>query len=181
MTCDHPCSFTWQDFLNMPMHMCTFTYAYLCMNMYVCDIDHILCIIDITYMSYYMIHIRHLSCSHGALLTFHAMSRMPNRNSIRKEMLALTYHGKGAVCLSQFYCYEEMPWPQRLLQKKAFNPAWLTLRGLVHYCHDEKHGSTQANLVLEKQQRFLHLRRQCGEGEALGLAWVFETSKPRPQ
>ena len=30
-------------------------------------------------------------------------------------------------------------------------------RGLVHYHYDRKHGSIQADMVLEKELRFLHL------------------------
>jgi hypothetical protein len=33
----------------------------------------------------------------------------------------------------------------------------LQLRGSVHYLHHRKHGSMQADMVLEKELRFLHL------------------------
>jgi hypothetical protein len=32
-----------------------------------------------------------------------------------------------------------------------------SLRGLVHYCHSKKHGSMQADTVLGKELRVLHL------------------------
>ena len=43
------------------------------------------------------------------------------------------------------------------LIKKAFNLGWLaySFRGSVHYDHEEKHGSMQADVVLEL--RVLHL------------------------
>ena len=36
---------------------------------------------------------------------------------------------------------------------------------LVHYCYGENHGSTQANMVLEKELRVLHLESQAAEGD----------------
>jgi hypothetical protein len=36
-------------------------------------------------------------------------------------------------------------------------------RGLFFYCHDEKHGGMQADVVFEKELRVLHL--QATEGE----------------
>lgn len=35
-----------------------------------------------------------------------------------------------------------------------------SLRGLAYYCHGEKHGGTQADLVLEKELRVLPLDPQ---------------------
>jgi hypothetical protein len=34
---------------------------------------------------------------------------------------------------------------------------WLTVSGLVHYYHNRKHGSLQADMVLEKELRVMHL------------------------
>jgi hypothetical protein len=41
--------------------------------------------------------------------------------------------------------------------------AGLQFRALIHYCHGRKHGSTQADMVLEinSQKFFLHLRLQA--------------------
>ena len=39
-----------------------------------------------------------------------------------------------------------------------------TLRGLVHDCHGRKHGSMQADMMLEKELRVLHLDPQAAEG-----------------
>ena len=53
------------------------------------------------------------------------------------------------------------------------------LRGLVHYHHGGKHGSVQADMVLE-EQRVLHLDLQATEGDYVtgsGLS-IHETSKP---
>ena len=47
-------------------------------------------------------------------------------------------------------------------------------RGSVHY-HAEKHGSMQADMVLEKELRVLHPDLQAAGSE---LAWASETSKP---
>ena len=41
-----------------------------------------------------------------------------------------------------------------------------SVRGLVHYCHGEKHGSVQADMVLEKELRVLHLDPQAAEVKA---------------
>ena len=56
--------------------------------------------------------------------------------------------------------------------------AGLQFRGLVHY-QGRKHGSVQADTVLEEELRGLHpdLRQVA---ESLSLAWAFETSKPTP-
>jgi hypothetical protein len=40
-------------------------------------------------------------------------------------------------------------------------------RGLVHYHHGRKHGSVQANMVLEKELRFLHVDPQASEGDCV--------------
>ena len=50
--------------------------------------------------------------------------------------------------------------------------AGLQFRGLVHYHHGRKHGSVQADMVLEKELRVLHLDRQAAgtKSEPLGLA-----------
>jgi len=39
------------------------------------------------------------------------------------------------------------------------------LRGSVHYHHGGKHGSVQADVVLEKELRALHLDPQAAEGD----------------
>ena len=39
-----------------------------------------------------------------------------------------------------------------------------SLRGSVHYHHGGKHGSMQADMVLEKELRVLHLDLQAAEG-----------------
>ena len=40
-------------------------------------------------------------------------------------------------------------------------------RGLVYYQHGRKHGSTQADMVLEKELRILHLDLQATGKERL--------------
>ena len=47
-----------------------------------------------------------------------------------------------------------------------------SFRGLVHYHHGRKHGSVQADMVLEKELRVLHLDLQAAgtKSEPLGLA-----------
>ena len=40
-------------------------------------------------------------------------------------------------------------------------------RGLVHYHHSRKHGSIQADMVLEKELRVLHLDPQAAEGDCV--------------
>ena len=40
-----------------------------------------------------------------------------------------------------------------------------SFRGLVHYHHDGKHGGLQANIVLEKELRVLHLDLQAAGRE----------------
>ena len=42
-------------------------------------------------------------------------------------------------------------------------------RGLVHYHHGGKHGSLQADMVLEKELRVLHLDQQAAEGDCVPL------------
>ena len=39
--------------------------------------------------------------------------------------------------------------------------ASLQFRGLVHYCHGKNHGAEQANMVLEKKLKVLHLDLQA--------------------
>jgi hypothetical protein len=41
-----------------------------------------------------------------------------------------------------------------------------SIRGSVHYHHGRKHGSIQADMVLEKETRFLHLDLKAGEDSA---------------
>jgi hypothetical protein len=45
-----------------------------------------------------------------------------------------------------------------------------SFRGLVHYCHSKKYGGMQANMVLEKESRAVHLDPQQKESAALALA-----------
>jgi hypothetical protein len=42
-----------------------------------------------------------------------------------------------------------------------------SFRGLVHYHHGGKHGFVQADMVLEKELRVLHLDLQEAEGECV--------------
>jgi hypothetical protein len=44
-----------------------------------------------------------------------------------------------------------------LIKKKNLIGAGLQFRGLVHCHHDRKHGSLQADMVLERQLRILYL------------------------
>ena len=39
-------------------------------------------------------------------------------------------------------------------------------RSLVHYCHGGKHGSTRADVVLEKEMRVLYLDREAAGRES---------------
>ena len=47
-----------------------------------------------------------------------------------------------------------------------------TFRGLIHYRHGGNHGTMQADMLLEKELRVLHLDRQAAgrESKPLGLA-----------
>ena len=64
--------------------------------------------------------------------------------------------------------------------KKTFN--WGLAHdfiGLVHYHHGRKHGSMQADTVLEKELKILHLDPQAAGRECnTGQAWASETSEP---
>jgi hypothetical protein len=46
----------------------------------------------------------------------------------------------------------------------------LEFRGLVHYCHCEKHSSILADMSLEKELRVLHLDLNSVEGDCVILA-----------
>jgi hypothetical protein len=57
-----------------------------------------------------------------------------------------------------------------------------SFRDLVHYHHGKQHGSVQADMMVEKELRVLHLDPQS----ALGLAWTWDPksyshSDTRPQ
>ena len=57
---------------------------------------------------------------------------------------------------------------RQLLQRKTFHWGWLTsFRGLVCRHHGKKHGSVQADMVLEKELRVLHLYLQAAEGDCV--------------
>ena len=53
-----------------------------------------------------------------------------------------------------------------------------SFRGLVYYQHVRKHGSTQADVVLEKELRVLHLDPQAKETERDTLV-RFEHLRPK--
>ena len=57
-------------------------------------------------------------------------------------------------------------------KEKHLIGAGLQFRGAVHYQHGRKHGSVQADMVLEKELRVLHLDQQTTERDSkpLGLA-----------
>ena len=57
--------------------------------------------------------------------------------------------------------------------------AGLQFRGSVHYHHGRKHGSIQADMVLEKELRVMHLHVHAAEGDCVSH-WVEggHTSKP---
>ena len=48
---------------------------------------------------------------------------------------------------------------------KHLTGAAYNLRGLVHYCHGENHGSEQVDMKLEKGLRVLHFNLQAVEGD----------------
>jgi hypothetical protein len=54
-----------------------------------------------------------------------------------------------------------------------------SFRGSVHYLHGGKHGSVQADMVLEKKLRVLHLDLKAAEGDRFTLARLepYETLK----
>ena len=54
---------------------------------------------------------------------------------------------------------------------KHFRVAQLQFRGLVHYHHGGKHGSTQAAMVLEKEPRVLHLDPLVAEITVCCTGW----------
>jgi hypothetical protein len=47
-------------------------------------------------------------------------------------------------------------------KRRHFTGVVYSFRGLVHYHHGRKHGSMQADMVLEKELRVLHLDLQAG-------------------
>ena len=52
-------------------------------------------------------------------------------------------------------------------------------RGLVHYCRDGKHRGVQADMVLEKELKVLHLNRQAEDsGRERHWTWL-EPLKPQ--
>lgn len=57
-----------------------------------------------------------------------------------------------------------------------------SFRGLVHYHHDDKHGSVQADMVLEEELSILQPEQQTAgrETESVDLALAVETSKSPP-
>jgi hypothetical protein len=57
-------------------------------------------------------------------------------------------------------------------------------RGFVHYHHGRKQGSVQADMVLEKELRGLHLDLQAAEGGTMfltGQSWSIGDHKVHPQ
>jgi hypothetical protein len=46
-------------------------------------------------------------------------------------------------------------------KEKQLSGAGLQFRGLVHYHHGRKHGTVQADMVLEKELRVLHFEPQA--------------------
>jgi hypothetical protein len=68
-----------------------------------------------------------------------------------------------------------------LIKESIYLGLAYSFRGLVHYHHCVKHISTQADMVLEKELRVLHLALQAaGETATLSMAWASETSKLAP-
>ena len=53
-----------------------------------------------------------------------------------------------------------------------------SFRGSVYYHHGGKHGSMQADMVLEKELRVLHLDPQAAGRVTQGLTQAFEITKP---
>lgn len=60
--------------------------------------------------------------------------------------------------LSQFgfYCLEKTPWPRQLFKRTTANWDWLHFQRSVHYEHGRKHGSIQADSMLEQDVGILH-------------------------
>ena len=54
----------------------------------------------------------------------------------------------------------------KYLYKKYFIEAGFQFRDLIHY-HGRKHGSVQADMVLEKELRVLHVDAQIAEGDCV--------------
>ena len=50
---------------------------------------------------------------------------------------------------------------------KHFIGTTYSFRGLVHYCHGEKHGGMQAEMVLEKELSILHFDLQVAEEDCV--------------
>jgi hypothetical protein len=44
--------------------------------------------------------------------------------------------------------------------------AGVQFQGSIHYQHDGEHGSRQADVILEKELRVLHLDPQAAEGDS---------------
>jgi hypothetical protein len=54
-------------------------------------------------------------------------------------------------------------------------------RGSVHYHHGRKHGSIQADMVLEKELRVLHLVLKANRRKTVSRIGRRRISKPYPQ
>ena len=85
------------------------------------------------------------------------------------------------IILSQlgFYCHVEAMTTATLIKEDIPLGLAYSFRGLVHYLYGRKHGSLQADIVLEKELRVLHLDLQAAEHcytrHSLSM---YETSKP---
>jgi hypothetical protein len=53
------------------------------------------------------------------------------------------------------------------LIKENISVGTYNFRSLVHYHHGRKHGSKQADVVLEKELRVLHLDLQAVDGDCI--------------
>ena len=55
-----------------------------------------------------------------------------------------------------------------LIKENIYLGLAYSFRGLVRYHHGGKHGSIQADLVLEKELRVLHLAAKAAAGDSTG-------------
>lgn len=65
------------------------------------------------------------------------------------------------------------------LIKETVNWAGLQVRGLVHYHHGWKHGGTQADMIVERELRVLHLDVKAA-GRAQATSDTPETAPSNP-
>ena len=80
----------------------------------------------------------------------------------------LTLEGTGSlnILVNVLFLQKDAMTMATLIYRKLTG-ACLHFRGLGHCHHGRKHGSMQADMVLEKEPRVLHLDLQAAEGDCV--------------